>query len=136
VAFAQPGLMQMERDFNYVAGEESAPVNVQDRSGRRAATWMSFEMPVDETHPMALIVTYRNDEPAGRKFAVQVDGKTVKEEELTRAAPQEFDFVDKEYTIPADLVKGKQKVTVKFQASDGSEVGRVFGIRMVRADIR
>jgi DUF1680 family protein len=135
VAFAQPGLMQMERDFNYAAGEESAPIT-EPRAGRRAATWMSFDMPVDESHPMALVVTYRNDEPAARKFAVEVDGKTIKEESLERAAPQAFNFVDKEYAIPAELVKGKQKVTVKFQADDGSEVARVFGIRMVRADVR
>ena len=38
------------------------------------------------------------------------------------------------YTIPADLVRGKQKVTVRFQADEGSRVRPVFGLRMVRAD--
>jgi hypothetical protein len=31
-------------------------------------------------------------------------------------------------------VQGKQKVTVRFQADEGSRVRPVFGIRMVRAD--
>jgi hypothetical protein len=31
-------------------------------------------------------------------------------------------------------VKAKEKVTVRFQAAEGSEVARVFGIRMIRAD--
>jgi hypothetical protein len=31
-------------------------------------------------------------------------------------------------------VKGKQKVTVKFQATQGNEIGAVYGIRMIRAD--
>ena len=35
VAFVQPGEMQPERDFNYQAGEESQPINAQDRAGRR-----------------------------------------------------------------------------------------------------
>jgi uncharacterized protein len=85
---------------------------------------------------MALIVTYRNDEPATRKFDVLVDGRRIKEETIERAGPQEFDFVDREYALPADVVRGKQKITVRFQASEGSEVGRVFGIRSVRADVR
>jgi len=135
VAFAQPGEMQPERDFNYQAGEESQPVRSQDRPGRRAVTWFSFDLPVEQSHPMALIVTYRNDEEANRKFEVQVDGKKVGEQTIERPAPQEQSgFFDKEYAIPAELVKDKEKVTVRFQAADGSEVARVFGIRMVRAD--
>jgi uncharacterized protein len=43
-------------------------------------------------------------------------------------------FFDAEYTIPADLVKDKQKVTVRFEATNGNEIARVFGIRMIRAD--
>jgi DUF1680 family protein len=136
VAVVQPGLMQMERDFNFRASDESTVVTVGERSGRRAAGWMAFDLPVDEAHPMALVVTYRNDEPAARRFEVQVDGTKVKEELVERGSPQEFNFVEREYAVPAELVKGKQKVTVRFQAAEGSEVGRVFGLRMLRADMR
>jgi DUF1680 family protein len=135
VGFAQPGEMQPERDFNYQAGEESQPVRAQDRAGRRAATWFSFDLPVDEAHPLGLVVTYRNDEPANRKFELQVDGKKIGEQAIDRASPQEQNnFFDVEYAIPAELVKGKQKVTVRFQAADGSEVARVFGLRVIRTD--
>ena len=135
VAFAQPGEMQPERDFNYQAGEESQPVRIQDRPGRRAATWFSFDLPVEPSHPMALIVTYRNDEEANRKFELQVGGKKVGEQTIERPSPQEQSgFFDVQYAIPAELVKDKEKVTVRFQAADGSEVARVFGIRMIRAD--
>ncbi len=43
-------------------------------------------------------------------------------------------FFDVEYPVPAEIVKGKQKVTVKFQAARGNEIGAVFGLRMIRAD--
>ena len=43
-------------------------------------------------------------------------------------------FFDVEYPVPQDLVKGKQKVTVRFQAKGGDETGSVFGIRLIRAD--
>ncbi len=135
VAFAQPGEMQPERDFNYQAGEESQPVRAQDRTGRRAATWFSFDLPVENSHPMKLIATYRNDEPMRRQFEVQVDGKKIAEQKIDRASPQEQSgFFDVEYAIPKDQAEGKQKVTVRFQAAEGSEVARVFGLRMIRAD--
>jgi hypothetical protein len=43
-------------------------------------------------------------------------------------------FFDVEYGIPASLTAGKQKVTVRFQATDANEIAAVFGIRMIRAD--
>jgi hypothetical protein len=38
--------------------------------------------------------------------------------------------------IPAELVQGKAKVTVRFQADAGSrtEIATVFGLRMIRAE--
>ncbi len=130
VAFAQPGEMQPERDFNYQAGEETQPVRAQDRTGRRAATWLSFDLPVEEAHPMKLIVTYRNDEPLRRQFELQIDGRKVADQKIDRASPQEqTGFFDVEYEIPSDLIQRKQKVSVRFQAADGSEVARIFGLR-------
>lgn len=43
-------------------------------------------------------------------------------------------FFDVEYAIPAELVKGKQKATVRFQATSGNETAGIFGVRLVRAD--
>jgi hypothetical protein len=41
-------------------------------------------------------------------------------------------FFDVEYPLPADLVQGKQKITVRFEATGGNEVAPVFGVRLVR----
>jgi len=43
-------------------------------------------------------------------------------------------FYDAEYAIPAAVVKGKQKVTVRFDTTEGSAIGPVFGVRIIRAD--
>jgi hypothetical protein len=43
-------------------------------------------------------------------------------------------FFDVEYAAPASLVQGKQKVTVRFQATNGNEIAAVFGLRMIRVD--
>jgi hypothetical protein len=130
VAFVQPGEMQPERDFNY-QGEDSSPARVMGRPGRRGTKWFSFEVPVEPAHPMALVVTYYSDEWRRRTFEVLVDGQRIGEQVVERGGPVRF--FDVEYAVPAELVKDKQKVTVRFQATNGNEIAAVFGLRMIRA---
>jgi uncharacterized protein len=132
VSFVQPGQMQSERDFNQQGGRTS-PVQRQGRYGRRAVDWFSFDMPVDASSPLVLVVTYNRDERADRAFAVLVDGVKVGETRIPRRNPQEAEgFFDVEYPVPAAAVAGKAKATVRFEASAGSETGTVFGLRLVR----
>jgi len=137
VAFAQPGQMQTERDFNQ-QGEESTPVQLNQRYGRVASKWFSFDVPVEPATPMKLIVTFSNEIRGRGKGAcdVLVDGKKLGEQTADRRTPeQDPKFWDVEYPLPSDLVNGKQKVTVRFQAQEGAVVPGVFGIRVVRADV-
>ena len=60
-----------------------------------------------------------------------MDGERVAEQELRLTDPQRF--FDIEYPIRAELVRGKSKVTVRFQAKDGSQIATVFGLRMINA---
>jgi uncharacterized protein len=131
VAYAQPGEMQTERDFNQ-QGEDSEPERVMGRAARRGGKWFSFDLPVDGKHPMAVVVTYYSDEWRKRTFDILIDGRKVGEQVVEKAgAPH---FFDAQYPIPADLVKAKEKVTIRFQATNGNEIAAVFGIRMIRAD--
>ncbi len=41
-------------------------------------------------------------------------------------------FYDVEYAVPPALSAGKQKVTVRFQATNGNEVAPVFGVRIIK----
>ncbi|MBU6411787.1 MAG: glycoside hydrolase family 127 protein, partial [Verrucomicrobia bacterium] len=132
VAFVQPGEMQAERDFNE-QGEQSWPDRVMGRPGRRGRDWFSFDVPVDPTHPMALVVTYHSDEWRNRTFDIMVDGRRVAKQTVEKEATEPH-FFDVEYPIPANWVQGKQKVTVRFEGANGSEIAAVFGLRMIRAD--
>jgi DUF1680 family protein len=131
VAFAQPGEMQPERDFNE-QGEETTPERIQGRPARRGRKWFSFDLPVDATHPAALVVTYYSDEWRKRTFDILVEGKRVGEQVVEKKG--EPHFFDVEYPIPSDLMQGRQKVTVRFEATDGNEIAAVFGLRMIRVD--
>jgi uncharacterized protein len=130
VAFAQPGEMQPERDFN-MQGEQTSPDRVMGRPGRRGTKWFSFDLPVDSAHAMALVVTYYADEWRKRTFEILADGQRIGEQIVEqRGAPR---FFDVKYPIPASVVEGKQKLTLRFQATQGNEIAGVFGLRMIRA---
>jgi len=131
VAFAQPGEMQPERDFN-MQGEDTSTDRVMGRASRRGAKWFSFDLPVDPSHPTALVVTYYSDEWRKRTFDVLVEGQKVGNQTIEKGGPVRF--FDVEYAIPSNLVQGKQKVTARFQATNGNEIAAVFGLRIIRAD--
>lgn len=133
VGFVQPGEMQPERDFNQ-QGEDSAPLRHAGRPGRRGAKWFSFDLPVDAAHAMTLVATYHTEERQKRTFEILVDNRRVGEQTIERYRPGSSSgaFFDVEYAIPADFVRGKQKITVRFQATNGNETAAVFGVRMIR----
>jgi uncharacterized protein len=136
VGFAQPGQMQAERDTNQ-QGEGSQPVRAEGRFGRNATKWFSFDLPVDTTHPTSLIVTYSNENSGPSACDVLLDGKKIGEQTGARRSPeQEIRYFDVEYKIPAELVAGKKKITLRFEATNGRSTPSVFGIRVVRADMQ
>ena len=134
VAFVQPGNRAMESQDDYQGGADIRPVFMQHRVGRAGRSWFSYDLAVDPAHPMAVVVTYytadRRTLPAD--FEILVDGRQMAEQHLDRSDPGRF--LDLTYGVPDELVRGKAKVTVRFQAKDGSQIAAVFGIRMVRAD--
>jgi DUF1680 family protein len=135
VGFAQPGQMQGERDANQ-QGENSNPVRVENHFGRNATKWFSFDLPVESGRPLTLVVTYSNDNLPQSACDVVVDGKKLGEQTGARRSPeQEVKFFDIEYPLPADLIAGKKKVTVRFEARNDRSTPSVFGLRIVRSDM-
>lgn len=132
VAFAQPGEMQPERDFHQ-QGEDSEPDRMLGRPGRRGRNWFSFELPVETAHPMTLVVTYCNDEWRKRTFEILADGQRLAEQVVAKDGTEPH-FFDVEYALPAEQVKDKTKITIRFQATNHNEIAGVFGLRMIRAD--
>ena len=130
IAFVQPGEMQPERDFNQ-QGENTTVARVAQRTGRTGRGWFSFDVPVDTSRPNVLIVTYHADSRRPRTFDILADGQTIATERLEISS--ENRFFDREYALPAAALQGKQKITVRFQATGGNDIAAVFGIRNVRA---
>ncbi len=135
IAFVQPG--DTEKNFNQ-QGEESNQDRITGRAGRRSKKWFSYEMMVEATKVNALVVTFYTDERAKRSMEIFVDGQRVGERTAERTTPggPTGNFFDVDYKLPAELLKDKKKVTVKFQATGENETPTVFAVRTVRADER
>lgn len=129
VSFVQPGMMQSERDYHQ-QGENSYPVRVLERAGRAGRGWFAFEMPVDPSRAQALIVTYVTGERRRATFDISVDGVRLASQEGDRSAPARF--IDVRYPLPAASVQGKQKITVRFDATNGNDISSVFGLRVIK----
>ena len=134
VAFVHPGEAATEQSFNYQGGKDATPQHVLGRTARAGKSWFSYDLPVETGHPMVLLATYysadRRTSPA--TFDILLDGQQIAEQKVERTDPGHF--YDVQYPIPDALVKGKSKVTVRFQATEGSQIAAVFGVRMTRGD--
>jgi hypothetical protein len=127
------GEMQPERDHN-VQGDKTDKGAWSGRNYRHAwdGGWFSCELQVPDAGPAELLVDYWGSEDGDRKFDVQVDGQTIDTTSLHMDAPDKF--WQKSYPLPAELIAGKKKVTVRFQAKPGNYAGGVFGLRVLRAE--
>jgi DUF1680 family protein len=134
VAYLEPGEVVFEREFNYRGGEDARPQRIMGRPGRRGGSWFSYDVPVDPAHPAALLITYYSDDRRGTpaEFEIHVDGQWLADQELRLSEPPRF--FDVEYPVPTESMRGKEKLTVRFQAKQGSQIATVFGLRMIRAD--
>jgi len=134
VAFVQPGDAASERPCGYAAGEGTVRQRVLGRSGRRTRSHFAYDLLVEPEHPMTLRLTFYSDDRRGTPatFDVLIDGERVATPDIARSDPPRF--FDLDVAIPAALVRGKAKVTVRFDARPGSQVATVFGVRMLRAD--
>ena len=124
------GEMQPERDHNFT-GDKTETGESYTRKWRVANDGgsFSFEMKTGSgTH--TLICTYWGMDNRGRKFDILIDGQKIASEDLNRY--KDSRFYDISYSIPPDLLKGKQRVTIKFQANAHNQAGPVYGVRLVK----
>lgn len=100
------------------------------RFGRRSLDggWFSYDMKVKKNvERNYLVVTYWGNEAKNHIFDILVDGRKIASEDLFDKNP--LTFYEVVYELPYDLVQGKDKVTIRFQAEQGKNAGTVFGLK-------
>jgi DUF1680 family protein len=128
---ANPGDARNERSHNF-KGERTSTGDFGGRKWRHATDggWFSWELKVLKDQPQELWVTYWGSDGGNRIFDIFVDDAKLATQKLESGQPGRF--FDQVYTIPAEMVKGKDKATVKFLAHSGAWAGGVFGVRVMK----
>jgi uncharacterized protein len=131
VDFVLPNNPQNERDHN-LQGERTGAGDFGDRKWRHAIEggWFSWDVKVQADQPQELWVTYWGSDGNNRVFDLLVDGQKLATQRLERNKPDQF--FDEVYRIPVDLTRGRDKVTIRFQARPGAWAGGVFGLRVMK----
>jgi hypothetical protein len=91
--------------------------------------WFSYELKIAGDAPVTLVATYRGSEGRRRVFDVLVDDQKITTESLEYHPTEEL---DKEYRIPEAITRGKDRVTITFQAQRDATAGALIEVRTVR----
>jgi DUF1680 family protein len=132
VDYVNPGEEQNERDHNF-QDENSDTREFNDRTFRFANTngWFSWELKVQPDQPQLLSVGFGGGR-GGATLELFVDGMKLATEHLAgfnrQAGPNA-----KTYPLSPELLKGKEKVTVKFQAPSDARGGSVYSVRILKS---
>lgn len=130
----QPGEMQPERNHNFKGDSLNMIRDFNGRNARGAERggWLSFEMKVEPTEAMNLVIEYWGGYTGSKTFDILIDGKKIATENIS--GKQDGAFIDVPYEIPASLTQGKDKVTVKFAPHPGHRAGPFFYARTVKRE--
>jgi len=132
IDFVAPGEQQPEVD-HAMEKQNSNTGNNSDEFWREAHNegYFSYKFSTNNETGLSLMVRYWGAEFGNRKFDIYVDGQKLVSENIGGKWNKK-EFQNVEYSIPDEMIKGKESVRVKFQAISGSTTGGVYYIRLVR----
>jgi uncharacterized protein len=131
-----PGEQQPETD-HAMKNERSSRGYYEGEPWRDASGggYFSYMMNTNNEDNLSLMVRYWGNENSGnRTFDILIDGKLLVTEN-TKNKWRKNEFVNVEYTIPAEMIKGKSKVEVKFQPKDDAVAGGIFYVRLLKKQL-
>ena len=129
----QPGEQQPETDHK-METDRSNTGNTNDVFFRDARNghYFSYLMQTGGETELTLRLTFwGQDEWRTCEFDIMVDDQLMCSVNNTHKW-RTSQFKTEDYPIPADLVKGKTQVRIKFVAKQGKQVGEIYGVRLIR----
>lgn len=126
----RPGEMQPERDHAFT-GEQVSTEGAHGGKWRMAGPGghFSFTMKVSPGSHHSLQCTYWGMDNRDRTFDIFIDDVIIATADINQYKQSKFYHIP--YTIPENLTKGKQHVTVRFVPKAGNSAGPLYGCRIV-----
>lgn len=121
---------EMAEKAHSLVSKISYPLSYRMKPGRdaRSEGFFEFKMKVIDA-PSTLRATYWGEE-GKRIFYILIDGQKIATENL--GYKKQGEFVEIDYSIPQDLLKGKKEVLIRFEPEKGHTAGPVFGCLLFR----
>ncbi len=124
-----PGEQQPESD-HFIESEKSQIGVNQGRHWRDARGWFSYQLKDEKKEAKKLLVMYFGLDN-NRHFTILVNGELIAEVNLDGS--KGFEFFREDYAIPEEIVEQSGgRMRVKFEAKDGSIVGGVYEVRLIK----
>jgi hypothetical protein len=137
VDYVNAGEEQNERDHN-LKGENTNTREFNGRTFRFATSngWFSWELKILPNQPQELLVTYLSGGRSRSAFDVLVDDTKLATESASSGAGiegQRRGANSRVYPLSVELLKGKDKIKVKFPTPANSRRGSgVYGVRVLK----
>jgi DUF1680 family protein len=132
IDFVAPGEQQPEVDHAMQRQNSNSGNNMDEfwRDARNGG-FFSYQLSTNNETGLSLIVRYWGAETGNRKFDIYIDDEKLFTEDISGKWNQRK-FQEVEYTIPDSMIKGKESVTVKFQAQPANTAGAVYYIWLAK----
>ncbi|MEO8532135.1 MAG: glycoside hydrolase family 127 protein [Flavobacterium sp.] len=132
VDYVAVGEQQPESD-HYIEKSKSNTGNSENEFWRDAMDqgYFSYLMATHSETNLSLIVRYWGFEWGSKKFDIYIDAEklvSVNNSEKTNISQ----FIEKTYLIPDSMIKGKEKIRVRFQPQSDSSTSAVYFIRLTK----
>ena len=129
--YVDAGTQQSEAD-HYMQVQNSNKGEYQGEYWRDGSGYVSYKMQTKgKTEGVTLMVRYWGGDAGNRKFDIQIDNQTIATETLTGGKNE---FVNKEYSVPSELLTGKTELRVKFKAKSGNIFGGIYYVRLLQSE--
>jgi uncharacterized protein len=132
VDFVAPGEQQPEAD-HAMQRSNSNTGNRLDEFWRDARNdgYFSYNLATQGETKLRLMVRYWGAERGDRKFEIYINDEKLLTEDISGKWNQSK-FQNLEYPIPESLLKGKDRITVKFKPLAGNTAGPVYYLRLLK----
>ena len=113
--------------------QDSHTGHLQNEGWRDARNggFFSYNMDTHGEENLTLMVRYWGNENGNRNFDILIDGQVLATEKLSGKWRRDA-FINAEYPIPAECIKGKKVINVRFQSKPNSIAGGIFYVRLIK----
>lgn len=126
-----PGQQQPEVDHQMKSSGSNKGTYLNEYWRDANNGFFSYNLLTNRETNLTLMVRYWGSETGARTFDIQVDGTKLVTENLNGKWNVK-EFVNVEYTLPANLLQGKDSIRVSFVATGSNTAGGIFDVRILR----